>query len=291
MGLPAEKGNQIWRVIDILNWGEDYFKSRGFESPKQEIEWLLCDLLNYKRIDLYVQFEQPILRPQLNQLKDWVKRRVVREPLQYITGKTEFYGYQFNITPDVLVPRPETERVVDVALHTIGTIKNPKVLEVGSGSGCIAIAIGAEKKDALIESVDVSETAITQAKKNADLNKLSNIDFKVMDFLKKIPKGRFDLLVSNPPYIPENEMRETMPEVHQYEPKIALTDELDGLTFYRRFAELGKSIIKPGGWLVLEVGLGEHPSKAVDIFQSAGYTKLELISDYNSDERVLKIQI
>lgn len=291
MALPAEKGNQIWRVIDILNWGEDYFKSKGFESPKQEIEWLLCDLLNYKRIDLYVQFEQPIHRPQLKQLKEWIKRRIGREPLQYITGKTEFYGHKFNITTDVLIPRPETERVVDVALYSIGNIKTPKVLEVGSGSGCIAIAMGAERNDALIESVDVSETAITQAEKNADLNELSNIDFKVMDFLKEIPEGRFDLLVSNPPYIPEKEMSETMPEVHQYEPKIALTDEGDGLTFYRRFAEVGKSLIKPGGWMVLEVGLGEHPSKAVDIFQSAGYTQLELIPDYNSDERVLKIQI
>ena len=291
MALPAEKGNQIWRVIDILNWGEDYFKSKGFESPKQEIEWLLCDLLNYRRIDLYVQFEQPIHRPQLKQLKEWIKRRIGREPLQYITGKTEFYGHKFNITVDVLIPRPETERVVDVALYSIGNIKTPKVLEVGSGSGCIAIAMGAERNDALIESVDVSETAITQAEKNADLNELSNIDFKVMDFLKEIPEGRFDLLVSNPPYIPEKEMSETMPEVHQYEPKIALTDERDGLTFYRRFAEVGKSLIKPGGWMVLEVGLGKHPSKAVDIFQSAGYTQLELIPDYNSDERVLKIQI
>lgn len=291
MALPAEKGNQIWRVIDILNWGEDYFKIKGFESPKQEIEWLLCDLLNYKRIDLYVQFEQPIHRPQLKQLKEWIKRRIGREPLQYITGKTEFYGHKFNITVDVLIPRPETERVVDVALYSIGNIKTPKVLEVGSGSGCIAISMGAERNDALIESVDVSESAITQAEKNADLNELSNIDFKVMDFLKEIPEGRFDLLVSNPPYIPEKEMSETMPEVHQYEPKIALTDERDGLTFYRRFAEVGKSLIKPGGWMVLEVGLGKHPSKAVDIFQTAGYTQLELIPDYNSDERVLKIQI
>ena len=291
MALPAEKGNQIWRVIDILNWGEDYFKIKGFESPKQEIEWLLCDLLNYKRIDLYVQFEQPIHRPQLKQLKEWIKRRIGREPLQYITGKTEFYGHKFNITVDVLIPRPETERVVDVALYSIGNIKTPKVLEIGSGSGCIAIAMGAERNDALIESVDVSESAITQAEKNADLNELSNIDFKVMDFLKEIPEGRFDLLVSNPPYIPEKEMSETMPEVHQYEPKIALTDERDGLTFYRRFAEVGKSLIKPGGWMVLEVGLGKHPSKAVDIFQTAGYTQLELIPDYNSDERVLKIQI
>ena len=136
MALPAEKGNQIWRVIDILNWGEDYFKIKGFESPKQEIEWLLCDLLNYKRIDLYVQFEQPIHRPQLKQLKEWIKRRIGREPLQYITGKTEFYGHKINITVDVLIPRPETERLVDVALYSIGNIKTPKSI-----GGCIRVGM------------------------------------------------------------------------------------------------------------------------------------------------------
>jgi len=291
MSLPAEKGNKIWRVIDILKWGEGYFKSKGFEKPKQEIEWLLCDLLNYKRIDLYVQFEEPILRLQLDQLKGWVKRRSAREPLQYITGQTEFYGRPFKVSPDVLIPRPETERLVDVALHTIGNLTNPKVLEVGSGSGCIAVSIGAEKPDAAILSIDVSKDAIKMAEKNAELNNIKNVDFLSMDFLKDMPEGQFDLLVSNPPYIPENEVRETMPEVHQHEPEIALTDQKDGLTFYRRFSEVVRDLVNPGGWLVMEVGLGKHPAKAVDIFKTAGFANLELVPDFNSDDRVLKVQI
>ena len=291
MSLTAEKQKKIWRIIDIINWGEEYFRSKGFENPKQEIEWLLCDLLNYKRIDLYLEFENTISDSKLDQLKGWVKRRRTREPLQYITGQTQFYGYPFKVSPDVLIPRPETERVVDVVLHTIGNITKPRILEVGSGSGCMAVSIGAEKQNAYILSIDISKPAIDQARKNADLNATTNVDFMVLDFLKELPEGQFDLLVSNPPYIPLNEFGTTMPEIHNHEPQIALTDNRDGLTFYQRFAEVAKGLVKPGGWVIMEVGLGDHPAKAMEIFQSGGYKNLGLITDFNGDERVLKIQI
>jgi release factor glutamine methyltransferase len=291
VSLTAEKQKKIWRIIDIINWGEKYFKSKGFENPKQEIEWLLCDLLNYKRIDLYLEFENTISDSKLDQLKGWVKRRRTREPLQYITGQTQFYGYPFKVSPDVLIPRPETERVVDVVLHTIGNITKPRILEVGSGSGCMAVSIGAEKQNAYILSIDISKPAIDQARKNADLNATTNVDFMVLDFLKELPEGQFDLLVSNPPYIPLNEFGTTMPEIHNHEPQIALTDNRDGLTFYQRFAEVAKELVKPGGWVIMEVGLGDHPAKAMEIFQSGGYKNLGLITDFNGDERVLKIQI
>jgi release factor glutamine methyltransferase len=113
----------------------------------------------------------------------------------------------------------------------------------------------------------------------------------VLDFLKELPEGQFDLLVSNPPYIPLNEFGTTMPEIHNHEPQIALTDNRDGLTFYQRFAEVAKELVKPGGWVIMEVGLGDHPAKAMEIFQSGGYKNLGLITDFNGDERVLKIQI
>jgi release factor glutamine methyltransferase len=247
--------------------------------------------LNYKRIDLYLEFENTISDSKLDQLKGWVKRRRVREPLQYITGQTQFYGYPFKVSPDVLIPRPETERVVDVVLHTIGNITKPRILEVGSGSGCMAVSIGAEKQNAYILSIDISKPAIDQARKNADLNATTNVDFMVLDFLKELPEGQFDLLVSNPPYIPLNEFGTTMPEIHNHEPQIALTDNRDGLTFYQRFAEVAKELVKPGGWVIMEVGLGDHPAKAMEIFQSGGYKNLGLITDFNGDERVLKIQI
>ncbi len=278
-------------MIDILKWGEDYFHTKGFESPKQEIEWLLCDVLNYKRIDLYVQFEQPISQNELTQLKGWIKRRVDREPLQYITGTTEFYGHKIKVNPHVLIPRPETERLVDVALHCIGNMTSPNILEIGTGSGCIPIAIAGEKPDANITAIDISADALNVAKENAQFNQMSHIQFLEIDFFTSMPDGTFDLMVSNPPYIPKNEMNETMVEVREHEPRVALTDEKDGLSFYQRIATEAKSIINPGGWIVLEVGLGSHPGKVKDIFQKAGFNSLELIQDFNSDERVLKIQI
>ena len=288
---PAKQNDRIWRVIDILKWGESYFKTKGFENPKKEIEWFLCDLLKYKRIDLYVNFEDPIPPTQLDQLKGWIKRRCNHEPIQYITGSTEFYGLKLNVTPHVLIPRPETERLVDVALHCIGNYQAPKILEVGAGSGCIPIAIASEKPKAKILSLDVSKDALTLSRQNAKFNDITNIDFVEMDFLFDIPKGQFDLLVSNPPYIPKNEIENLMPEVKKHEPRIALTDNADGMTFYRRFADVVKSLVKNGGWIVLEIGLGDHPNKVFTLFKESGFNQLEIIQDFNSDERVLKIQI
>ena len=284
----AKDNNRIWQVIDILKWGEDYFKNKGFESPKQEIEWLLCDLLEYKRIDLYINFENQIKKAQLNKLKSWIKRRVDREPLQYITGKTEFYGLKFKINRKVLIPRPETERLVEIALNSIKEIIEPEILEVGAGSGCISIAISSEEPKAKIVSLEVSKDAILLAEENANIN---NINFIEMDFLKDLPKGKFDVILSNPPYISELEISTLMPEVKNYEPKIALTDYGDGLIFYRRFADIAKFLLKPSGLIILEVGLGEHPAKVVNLFKESGYEKIELIKDYNNDQRILKIQV
>ena len=287
----AKDNNRIWQVIDILKWGEDYFKNKGFESPKQEIEWLLCDLLEYKRIDLYINFENQIKKAQLNKLKSWIKRRVDREPLQYITGKTEFYGLKFKINKKVLIPRPETERLVEIALNSIKEIIEPEILEVGAGSGCISIAISSEEPKAKIVSLEVSKDAILLAEENANINNINNINFIEMDFLKDLPKGKFDVILSNPPYISELEISTLMPEVKNYEPKIALTDYGDGLIFYRRFADIAKFLLKPSGLIILEVGLGEHPTKVVNLFKESGYEKIELIKDFNNDQRILKIQI
>ena len=282
---------RAWRIIDILKWGEDYFKTKGFESPKQEIEWLLCDLLELKRIDLYVKFEDKINDVNLNKLKSWINRRVKREPLQYITGETEFYGLKFKTTPQALIPRPETERLVEIALHNIGEDSDSKLLEIGTGSGCISIAISNEKPTLNILSLDISKGALELAEINADLNNCKNIKFLKMDFLNDTPKGKFDILLSNPPYIPVKEIEGIMPEVKNYEPRIALTDNEDGLVFYHRIAKKVKTLIKPKGVILLEVGTGDHPQKVFSLFKQAGYNQLELIKDFNNNERILKICI
>ena len=291
MKVSTNGVKRTWRIIDIINWGEEYFKTKDFENPKQEIEWLLCDLLGLKRIDLYVKFEDKLNNVNLNKLKSWINRRVKREPLQYITGETEFYGLKFKTTPQALIPRPETERLVEIALKNIGKNSDVKLLEIGTGSGCIPIAISNEKPSLNILSLDISKDALELAEINAELNNCKNIKFLEMDFLNETPKGQFDILLSNPPYIPVKEIEQIMPEVKDYEPRMALTDYKDGLTFYYRIAKKVKTLIKPKGIILLEVGLGDHPQKVLSLFKQAGYNQLELIKDLNNNERILKICI
>ena len=281
---------KTWRIIEIIKWGEEYFKLKGFENPKQEIEWLLCDLLQLKRIDLYLKFEDIINKSKLKKLKSWIKRRIQREPLQYITGKVEFYGLKFISTPQALIPRPETERLVDITLNSLKKIPEPKILEIGTGSGCVSIAVSNKKPRANILSLDISKNALELAEINAKSNNCKNINFLEMDFLNEIPDGRFDILISNPPYIPQKEIENIMPEVKDYEPRIALTDFEEGLNFYYRIAKVGRTLI-PNGIIILEVGLGNHPQKVFSLFKEAGFNQLELIKDYNNNERILKINI
>lgn len=281
---------KTWRIIEIIKWGEEYFKLKGFENPKQEIEWLLCDLLQLKRIDLYLKFEDIINKSKLKKLKSWIKRRIQREPLQYITGKVEFYGLKFISTPQALIPRPETERLVDITLNSLKKIPEPKILEIGTGSGCVSIAVSNKKPRANILSLDISKNALELAEINAKSNNCKNINFLEMDFLSEIPDDKFDILISNPPYIPQKEIENIMPEVKNYEPRIALTDFEEGLNFYFRIAKVGRTLI-PNGIIILEVGLGNHPQKVFSLFKEAGFDQLELIKDYNNNERILKINI
>ena len=290
MKVSTKGVKKTWRIIEIIKWGEEYFKLKGFENPKQEIEWLLCDLLELKRIDLYLKFEDIINKSKLKKLKSWIKRRIDREPLQYITGKVEFYGLKFISTPQALIPRPETERLVDITLNSLKKIPEPKILEIGTGSGCVSIAVSNKKPRANILSLDISKNALELAEINAKSNNCKNINFLEMDFLNEIPDGKFDILISNPPYIPQKEIENIMPEVKNYEPRIALTDFEEGLNFYFRIAKVGRTLI-PNGIIILEVGLGNHPQKVFSLFKEAGFDQLELIKDYNNNERILKINI
>tara|TARA_B100000809_G_scaffold49597_1_gene44559 strand:+ start:2559 stop:3413 length:855 start_codon:yes stop_codon:yes gene_type:complete len=282
---------KTWRIIDLINWAESYFKEKGFENPRSEIEWLLRALLGCSRMDVYLRFEEPLSKTQLGTLRAWVKRRLEREPLQYITGSCDFYGREFSINKHVLIPRPETERLIDIALDKLNEIDSPNILDVGTGSGCIAITLGLEIPGSTVLGIDVSEKAIQIANKNAKSLDAGNVSFHEMDFLHNIPQGSFDLMVSNPPYIPKGEMNGLMTDVKDFEPTVALTDEKDGLSFYKRFAEIGKDLVKINGWIILEVGLGDHPNKVKDNIIESGYPDTELIKDYNGDDRVLVVAI
>lgn len=287
----AKESKRDWSIIDLIKWGEGYFNKNNFDSPKQEIEWLLCDLLDYKRVDLYLNFEEIVPKNKLSTLNKWVKKRIKRMPLQYITGSTEFYGNKFFLNENVLIPRQETERLVDICLKSINKLSAPKILEIGTGSGCISISIALIRSDAKILSIDISQNALKKAIINSDYHQTRNISFVELDFLKELPKGHFDIIISNPPYISSGEMKNIMTDVKDYEPEIALTDFMDGLQFYERLSIVAPKLLNQEGSLILEVGSKDHPDKVLKLFKSKGYNNIELFPDYNNDQRVLKVRI
>ena len=274
-----------------MKWGESCFEKNNFENPKQEIEWLLCDLLESKRADLYVNFEESVSREKLLVLNQWIIKRLNKMPLQYITGKTEFYGNLFFLNQEVLIPRPETERLVDIALDVINEMTNPKILEIGTGSGCISISLAEKRKDLQITALDISQSALDKAIENSQFHKIYNIDFKHLDIFKEIPYGEYDVIISNPPYIGLHELNNLMSDVKDFEPLIALTDNKDGLSFYSRISSIAPMLLRKNGFVILEVGLGEHPNQAYEIFKKNGYKNINLIKDFNNDKRVLKANI
>jgi len=281
---------QDGQITNWLNWSAAELV-HSLEDNKQEAEWLLSSLLNCSKSELYLQ-KNELSEEQCELFQDWISRRIKGEPAQYIAGWTEFYGHRFNVNKSVLIPRAETERLVDVAIYTLQELEKHQIVDIGTGSGCIAISVAAEIPSASVLGLDISPEALVTAEENASINKLLNVQFLQTDFLQFTPSEPvYDGLLMNPPYIPTNEMDTLMKEVRDYEPDLALTDHEDGLTFYRHLADTAQKWVRPGGWLILEVGLGEHPQKAITCFDTKGFAQLELIADFNTDDRILKVQV
>jgi len=283
------KKNKTWRIIDIINWGEKYLKDKSFDSPRNEIEILLIHLIGCKKIDLYLDFEKVIKPEDLITLRGWIKRRVNREPIQHIIGHSEFYGRRFIVNQDVLIPRPETETVIDISIDALSKKNTPVIIDIGTGSGCIGITLALEIPRSKVFAIDISEAALSIAKKNAAIYNLKNIEFIKMDFLSKDIKHNVDLLVSNPPYIPQKEISSLMRDVKEYEPMIALTDNSNGLVFYQKISKIIPYVVKKNGVTILEVGRGDHHNKVKEVFSKEGYSDIETICDLNKDIRVLMI--
>ena len=281
---------KVWRIVDLIQWSDSYFREKSHQNPRLEIEWMLCSLLNCERLDLYMRFDEPLSASQLSTLSGWVKRRSKNEPLQYITESCEFYGREFFVDKRVLIPRPETERLIDEAIKSIKHVRSPNIFDIGTGSGCIAITLAKEIENSNVIGIDKSMMSLQVAKKNsAELN-VDNVTFFEMDILNQYPKEKFDLVISNPPYVPKEEISGLMKDVKDFEPEIALTDFDDGLTFYKRISKIIPNILKDDSSCILELGLGNHPEKVLSIFKESGYSNMEIFDDYNGDKRVLSIK-
>ena len=284
--------SKIWRIIDIINWAEKYFSQNQFTNPRLEIEWLLRSLLKCNKLDIYLRFEEPLDSRQLSVLRSWIKRRVKNnEPLQYITGSCEFYGRRYIVNSKVLIPRQETERLIDIVIDKSNIVEKPDIIDVGTGSGCIASTLALEISKANVFGIDVSLDALEIAKENKARLNVKNVFFYEMNILIDMPSKTYDFLISNPPYVSQNEMKNLSKEIKNFEPHIALTDFDDGLIFYHRLGEIGKDMLKLNGWIILELGKEEyHSSKVYSIFKNLHYRNLALIRDFNGDNRVLIAQ-
>ncbi|MCL2347823.1 MAG: peptide chain release factor N(5)-glutamine methyltransferase [Planctomycetaceae bacterium] len=251
-----------WNVKRLLEWTTDYFRKSGSESPRLEAEILLAASLGWQRISLYTNFMKEPSEEERTKFRTFVKRRAAGEPVAYLVGRKEFYSLSFEVTPDTLIPRPETEHLVVEALDRLAknTAKNttqvmPHVVDVGTGSGAIAVAIAKNAPKCRCTAVDLSAAALEVARRNAARHEVAGrIVFLESDLLSVFPETpMFDLVVSNPPYISEREFEQLPPDVKNYEPKRALVAGEDGTAIIRRLAEQAASRLFDGGGLLIEV--------------------------------------
>lgn len=275
---------EIWTLLKLLRWTTDYFSEKGVDNPRLDAELLLAHVLKLDRVGLYLNFERPLNALELDEIRPLVKRRGQREPLQYLLGQTEFWSRLFEVTPDVLIPRADTEILVEEALNRAE--KSGLLLDVGTGSGAIAVSFAGELPDWQVAALDISEPALEVAQRNAQKNGVAQqVQFLHAD-LAQLPQQQYDLIVSNPPYIAQDEWDELMPEVRCYEPQKALLAEDNGLDCYRKLAAQVQSRLKPGGWLLVEIGFKQAEAVS-QIFHDAGLQDVFVRNDYADQPRVV----
>ena len=286
--------NGMWTITRILAWTRQYFAGKGIENPRLDAELLLCEVLHCERITLYVHFDQPLQESELARYRDFIIRRGKQEPLAYILGHKEFYKYDFKVTPAVLVPRPETELLVEKVAQAPMPAE-PRILDVGTGSGAILISLLAELPQAAGVGVDKSAAALAVAKANAayvatqvkDATLPARFTWTESDVLTALPATeRFDVLVSNPPYIPSGVIPTLARDV-QREPHLALDGGQDGLSIYRRLLTAAPAYLQPDSLVALEIG-EEQGGAVAALAAAAGFTVQVVLQDYaNLDRMVL----
>lgn len=284
-----------WTILSILEWTTGYFRKYNIDSPRLDAEILLAHSLGLKRIDLYLRYDQPLGAAERAAFKQVVKRRAAREPVAYIVGRREFWGLDLLVDSNVLTPRPETERVVEIALDFLKTAtvgSAPQVMDLGTGSGCIALALAHDCPSAQVIATDISRSALAVARSNIERYRLADrirlVAGRGMDMLDAQGAG-FDLIVANPPYIPSADIPGLEPEVRDYEPHSALDGGDDGLVAYRRIIPSAAALLRPGGLLVLEIGWDQGAAVGRLAERSNRYRDVRCIADYSGRDRVMRL--
>lgn len=297
---PASNNpGRVWQLLTLIEWTTDYFQKRDIDSPRITAETLIARSLSLERIDLYTHFDRPMTELELADIKAMIKRRVNREPTAYITGEKEFWSLPMMVTPNVLIPRPETECLVEEALSVLdgrnganSDVIEAAVLELGCGSGAVSIAMASERPDCRFTASDCSLAALAVARNNARVNGVADrIRFVAGDWVEPFSQqaAGFHLIVSNPPYIVSGEIQGLQPEVSRFEPRVALDGGSDGLDCLRRIIHTAPGILQNDGWLLLEIGWDQADAVARIAEESGRFARVHFRKDYSGFDRVAKL--
>lgn len=283
--------DKIWTIGRILKWTEQYFKDKGIESPRLDAEVLLAHVLEKQRIYLYVHFDEPLQPGELAAYREMIKKRVLRVPVAQILGEKEFMGLTFKVTADTLVPRPDTEILVQAAVDRLRAMAGEEPLrfaDIGTGSGAICLSVLHYLAGTVADTVDISPAARAVAEENAaSLGLADRITFHTGDLLQPLSGISFAAILSNPPYIPEADIVKLAPEVRLKEPHTALSGGQDGLDFYRRLANEAPAMLVPGGFTAFEVGIHQAGEVAALLKANPLIGRTEILPDYAGIDRVV----
>lgn len=275
---------KIWTIQELLDWLIAQLGKSEITSPKQNAETIISHVLQMKRLDIYLHLEKEISDVQFNTVLKISARRKKHEPLQYILGETEFYGYKIKVSNNVLIPRPETELLVEKIIDNEKNVRN--ILDIGTGSGAIAIALARNLNDIKIDAVDISETALKIAKQNTQLNNVE-INFFQSDIFENVT-GKYDLIISNPPYISQTEYELLPKEIKDHEPKSALQADNNGLYFYNKILQNAKEYLTESGKIYFEIGY-DQAKKITGIAKENGFSNIQVFKDLNGFDRIMRI--
>jgi len=274
-------------ILEIVKRTADFFERKGIEQPRLNAELVIGHSLQLDRMQLYLQFERPLTENDLVPIRERVRRRATREPLQYVLGTAAFHDLELTVDKRVLIPRPETEQLVERIRERLAQPPS-RIIDLGTGSGALALCLAQIYPEAGITAVDASQDALTVADRNAETSGLADrICFVESDWFESVPGAeRFDLIVSNPPYLTEEEWMTAAPEVRVHEPKQALVAEDEGCAALERILETSLDRIEPGGHLALETGMNQH-SRLTGLAGSLGYEQIESLKDWSDRDRFL----
>lgn len=284
----SSNSEKVWTVLSMLEWTTDFFEEKNVQNPRLSIEWLLAHVLDINRLDLYLKFDRPLSSTELDQLRPLVKKRSLHEPLQHLTGSTDFLNCTIHVNKDVLIPRAETEQLVELILNQHANSEALNVLDIGTGSGCIPIAIKKARPNWRCTGIDISAEALKASTQNADFNDVEvsflEADLNTLVQNKTIVDEEWDIIISNPPYITPTEKSEMDPQVLNFEPELALFHD-DPLSLYRKICEFASL---SGAKLFLECN-DKFAEKIREVAISF-YQTVELLQDYDENDRFIIAQ-